>query len=140
MPPSPDSTSRTSSSSGSTGSGGERQRVGLARALLAPARLWLIDEPLSALDPARARQALDTLVGIATERGHTLVATMHDVDSALRCFPRIVGLREGRLVFDLPASEVDAAALAILYGTGGVSAEPGPAGDAHAARVAGARC
>ena len=96
-------------------SGGERQRVGLARALLSPAQLWLVDEPLSALDPARASQALDALVQIARERGVTLVATLHQVDMALSRFSRIIGLRDGRLQFDLPAAEVSRERLARLY-------------------------
>ncbi|WP_341890031.1 ATP-binding cassette domain-containing protein [Variovorax sp. YR752] len=96
-------------------SGGERQRIGLARALLAPARLWLVDEPLSALDPTRARQAMATLVQGAAERGVTLVATLHQVDMALAHFPRIVGLREGKLMFDLPAAEVTRERLERLY-------------------------
>lgn len=96
-------------------SGGERQRVGLARAWLSPASAWLVDEPLSALDPTRARQALDALTGEARDRGLTLVASLHQVDLALRHFPRVLGLREGRLVFDLPAAQVDAARLAALY-------------------------
>ena len=96
-------------------SGGERQRVGLARALLAPARFWLIDEPLSALDPTRAVQALDTLVAQARQRSVTLVATLHHVEMALKFFPRIVGLREGALAFDLPAAQVKPERLAALY-------------------------
>jgi phosphonate transport system ATP-binding protein len=96
-------------------SGGERQRVGLARALLAPASLWLIDEPLSALDPTRSRQALGALVDEAGARRITLVATLHQVDMALAHFPRIIGLRDGRLAFDLPAAEVTRERLAALY-------------------------
>lgn len=96
-------------------SGGERQRVGLARTLLSPASLWLIDEPLSALDPTRSRQAIDTLLSAARERGTTLVTTLHQVDVALTCFPRIVGLRDGALAFDLPAAEVTQDRLAVLY-------------------------
>jgi phosphonate transport system ATP-binding protein len=96
-------------------SGGERQRVGLARALLAPARLWLVDEPLSSLDPTRARQALATLVDSARERGVTLVTSLHQVDAALAQFPRIVGLRDGAIVFDLPTAEVTQARLEALY-------------------------
>jgi phosphonate transport system ATP-binding protein len=95
-------------------SGGERQRVGLARALLAPATLWLIDEPLSALDPTRARQAIDTLTQAAAARGVTLVASLHQVDVATR-FARVIGLRDGALAFDLPGSEVTRARLATLY-------------------------
>jgi len=96
-------------------SGGERQRVGLARALLAPATLWLIDEPLSALDPTRARQAITTLTTDARARGCTLVVSLHDVEIALAFFPRIVGLRNGAVAFDLPASHVTEEHLAPLY-------------------------
>lgn len=96
-------------------SGGERQRVGLARALLSPAGLWLIDEPLSALDPTRAAQALRSITQAASERGVTLVASLHQVDLALAGFERILGLRDGRLAFDLPAAEVDHDRLARLY-------------------------
>ncbi len=56
-----------------------------------------------------------TLVDQARARGATLVATLHQVDRALAHFPRIVGLREGRLVFDLPSGEVTPERLAQLY-------------------------
>lgn len=96
-------------------SGGERQRVGLARALLSDTRLWLVDEPLSALDPRRSELAISTLVDEARVRGVTLVATLHQVDRALAHFPRIIGLRDGALAFDLPAAEVTPELLARLY-------------------------
>ena len=96
-------------------SGGERQRVGLARALLAPASLWLIDEPLSALDPMRSRMAISALVDLARGRQTTLVATLHQVDVALAHFPRIIGLRDGQVVFDLPPEQVSPERLAHLY-------------------------
>jgi phosphonate transport system ATP-binding protein len=96
-------------------SGGERQRVGLARALLSPASLWLVDEPLSALDPTRSRLAVDTLTRCARERGVTLVATLHQVDVAIASFPRIVGLRGGELAFDLPSASVTREHLLQLY-------------------------
>ena len=98
-------------------SGGERQRVGLARALMSPASLWLIDEPLSSLDPARLQQAMRALVDSANERGATLVTTLHQVDAALAFFPRIIGLRKGKLAFDLPSSQVTQEALESLYET-----------------------
>ena len=96
-------------------SGGERQRVGLTRALVAPATLWLIDEPLSALDPTRANQAMLTLVQGARERGATLVATLHQVDMALAHFSRIIGMRSGVVAFDLPVEQVTPDRLANLY-------------------------
>ncbi len=96
-------------------SGGERQRVALARLLLSQASLWLIDEPLSALDPNRATQALETITLEAKACGATLLCTLHQVDRALSHFERIIGLRDGQLAFDLPASKVTPTLLAQLY-------------------------
>lgn len=96
-------------------SGGERQRVGLARILTSGAQLLLVDEPLSALDPSRSEQAIKALTGIATERNATLVATLHHVEMALRSFPRIIGMRDGLIVFDLSAEQVSPQHLQALY-------------------------
>lgn len=121
-------------------SGGERQRVGLARALLSPAALWLVDEPLSALDPARASLALRALTDAAHARGASLLASLHQVDLALAHFPRVWGLRDGRLVFDLPAAEVSRERLAALYASfehelSGAPPAPATVADAAAARA-----
>jgi phosphonate transport system ATP-binding protein len=89
--------------------------VGLARALLSPASLWLIDEPLSALDPMRARMAMTALVGLARKRQITMVATLHQVDMALTHFDRIIGLLKGQIEFDLPSAQVTPERLAHLY-------------------------
>jgi phosphonate transport system ATP-binding protein len=96
-------------------SGGERQRVGLARALASDAKLFLVDEPLSALDPSRSQQAIDTLTTTAKERQATLVTTLHHVEMALANFPRIIGLRDGVVAFDLPAVQVTKELLHQLY-------------------------
>ncbi len=96
-------------------SGGERQRVGLARALASNASLFLVDEPLSALDPTRSKQAIASLTEAAKERGATLVCTLHQVETALASFPRIIGMKDGALAFDLPATQVTREMLHALY-------------------------
>jgi phosphonate transport system ATP-binding protein len=97
-------------------SGGERQRVALARLLVSEAELLLLDEPVSSLDPALSLQALEVLQEEATRRGAALVVSLHAVDLALNRFTRLVGVRGGRIVFDLPRAEVSDALLAELYG------------------------
>lgn len=97
-------------------SGGERQRVALARLLMSNARLWLVDEPLSALDPTAAQQAIETLTQVARERGVTLIVTLHQVETALKFFPRVLALRKGVLAFDLPTADVSRQRLQQLYG------------------------
>ena len=96
-------------------SGGERQRVGLARVLMSNAELWLVDEPLSALDPKRSKQAINTLIAEANKRGATLVVTLHQVDVATSEFPRVIGLKDGRLDFDLASNLVTKEILQELY-------------------------
>lgn len=96
-------------------SGGERQRCGLARLLLSNAQALLVDEPLSALDPTLARQTLATLQQEARARGASLICSLHQVDMALAHFSRIVALKDGRIVFDLPREAVTDAMIAMLY-------------------------
>ncbi|CAN5441954.1 phosphonate ABC transporter ATP-binding protein [soil metagenome] len=96
-------------------SGGQLQRVGIARVLYQKPALLLADEPVSALDPTLADAAVGVLVGQSRDTGATLVASLHAVDIALKWFPRIVGMRAGQMVFDLPASEVTAPMLQQLY-------------------------
>lgn len=96
-------------------SGGERQRVGLARVLMSSAKLWLVDEPLSALDPKRSKQAISTLIAEANKRGTTLIVTLHQVEVATGKFPRVIGLKDGSLEFDLAAELVTKDLLHELY-------------------------
>ena len=76
-------------------SGGERQRVSLARALISDASFWTIDEPLSGLDPKLADTVIQTLCDHAKQKKITFVCTLHQVEFALRYFPRIVGIKKG---------------------------------------------
>jgi phosphonate transport system ATP-binding protein len=96
-------------------SGGEQQRVALARLLVQDPAILLADEPVASLDPARADQLLSLLCGAARHEERTLVASLHSPELARRHFDRIVGLRDGRIVFDLPPSEVTADVLESLY-------------------------
>jgi phosphonate transport system ATP-binding protein len=96
-------------------SGGERQRVGLARALVAHAKLLLVDEPLSALDPTRSEQAMVSLTQAAKDQGSTLICTLHQVPMALKHFNRIIGLRDGEVTFDLASALVTPERLHQLY-------------------------
>ncbi|MCS4508668.1 phosphonate ABC transporter ATP-binding protein [Xylophilus ampelinus] len=96
-------------------SGGQLQRVGIARVLYQAPDLLLADEPVSSLDPALADRALAVLAAQADRSGATLVASLHTVELALKWFPRIVGMREGRIVFDLSAAAVTPGMLRALY-------------------------
>ncbi|BDG03224.1 LysR substrate-binding domain-containing protein [Anaeromyxobacter oryzae] len=94
-------------------SGGEQQRVAVARVLHQSPDLLLADEPLASVDPARAAEVLRLLVSAA--EGRTLVVSTHLLEPVLPFFPRVVGLRAGEVLFDLPRERVGAADLARLY-------------------------
>ncbi|MCB9904088.1 MAG: ATP-binding cassette domain-containing protein [Planctomycetes bacterium] len=96
-------------------SGGEQQRVAIARAMYQGPRLMLADEPLSALDPTRSREVLELFVELAGESGATLVLSLHDVELARACVPRLIGLRDGRVHFDDASERLGDDELRSLY-------------------------
>ena len=110
-------------------SGGERQRCGMARALVSKAEVFLVDEPLSALDPALALHTLEVLRQEAAGRGATLVCSLHQVELARSHFARIIGLRDGRIVFDAARADVSDAMLEALYRNSVAPAEMDPRAD-----------
>jgi phosphonate transport system ATP-binding protein len=86
-------------------SGGQQQRVAVARALFQKPDVILADEPVSAVDPERARDLIELLTRLAREENLALVASLHDVALARTYFDRIIGLRAGAIVFDGEANE-----------------------------------
>jgi len=96
-------------------SGGQRQRVAIARCLAQEPRLILADEPVSNLDPTRAGEVLELLTGAAQARGATALFSSHQPDLARRFAQRIIGMRDGRIAFDVPTSELNDDATAELY-------------------------
>ena len=96
-------------------SGGERQRVAVARALRQRPTLLVADEPTASLDMATADSVMRLLVQLADEDRMTMLVSQHDVGLATASCSRIIGLRGGRLHFDLPAQDVTTSLLTDLY-------------------------
>jgi phosphonate transport system ATP-binding protein len=96
-------------------SGGQMQRVGIARALAQQPEVILADEPVASLDPKTARSVLHYLREATREMGVAVVCNLHQVDYAREFGDRVVGLAQGRVVFNGPAHALDSAALDAIY-------------------------
>lgn len=96
-------------------SGGQQQRVALARTLAQNPRIILADEPVAALDPVTAKQVMDDFLRINRETNITVLINIHHVDLALRYASRVIGIREGRIVYDGAAEDVDQRVLDEIY-------------------------
>jgi phosphonate transport system ATP-binding protein len=107
-------------------SGGQLQRVGIARALYQAPEVMLADEPVSAMDPRLADHTLGLLCQHAIEHNVTLIASLHAVELALAHFPRVIGVRDGRVHFDLPAGQVERQHLDTLYANEQLMPRPEP--------------
>ena len=97
-------------------SGGQRQRVGIARALMQRPDLLLVDEPTASLDPKTSRQIMRLLVELAHENNTPALVNIHDVALAQTFSDRIIGLADGRIVFDGTAADVTSDVLTKIYG------------------------
>ncbi|MSO99102.1 MAG: phosphonate ABC transporter ATP-binding protein [Rhodospirillaceae bacterium] len=97
-------------------SGGQRQRVGIARALMQNPELLLVDEPTASLDPKTSRQIMRLIAELCRERKLTAIVNIHDVPLAKMFAEQIIGLREGRVVFNGTPEELTGEALTSIYG------------------------
>lgn len=96
-------------------SGGEKQRVAIARALAQQPRLILADEPVASLDVELSWQVMSDLVTVSRQESVPALVCIHHVDLAKTFCDRIVGLAQGRIVFDGPPEQLNRAALDEIY-------------------------
>ena len=96
-------------------SGGQRQRVGIARAIIKKPLLVLADEPVASLDPKAANLILSLLKKINKDFGTTILCNLHQVELAKKYSDRIVGLLDGRVVFDKKSNNINKSSLEKIY-------------------------
>ena len=97
-------------------SGGQRQRVGIARALIQKPDILLVDEPTASLDPKTSRQIMRLITELCEENQLTAIINIHDVALAQMYAERIVGLREGSIVYDGSPDDLKPDVLTEIYG------------------------
>lgn len=97
-------------------SGGQQQRVSIARVLTQQPSYILADEPVASLDPPTSRQVMDDLKKISKEDGITTIVNLHFIDMAQEYADRIIGMRDGEIVFDGPVSKVTEKTFEQIYG------------------------
>ena len=97
-------------------SGGQQQRVAIARALMQDPAIILADEPIASLDPMNAQLVMDTLRRIHDEDRRTVIANLHTLDTARRYCDRVIGMRDGRIVFDGTPDQLTTGAARDIYG------------------------
>lgn len=97
-------------------SGGQQQRVAIARALMQDPKIILADEPIASLDPMNAQVVMRALRRIHEEDGRTVIANLHTLDTARRYCDRVIGMRDGRVVFDGTPEQLSTAAARDIYG------------------------
>jgi phosphonate transport system ATP-binding protein len=96
-------------------SGGQQQRVAIARVLVQDPEVILADEPVSSVDPTLASTIVRLLVDISRNTRKTLLVSLHSVDLAMAYFPRIIGIRQGRVAFDHAPDKISEDMLEDLY-------------------------
>ena len=96
-------------------SGGQRQRVGIARAIIKKPLLLLADEPVASLDPKSSNLILSLLKKINQEFGTTILCNLHQVDLAKKYSDRVVGLIDGKIIFDEKSNNFNETYLRKLY-------------------------